>query len=303
MKWLHPAVIALVSLVMPLTTPYSHAQSSIPTEMTVTIDAKAASTPFTHFWETTFGSGRATLSLRESYRNDLRAVKDVTELSAVRFHGIFMDDVGLYDPDRKPIKFAQMANTAASSTEADSGGIYNFSYVDQIYDGLLANGVRPFVELSFMPKKMASDPAALHAFWYKQNVSPPKDYTLWDNMITAFAQHLIERYGIEEVSHWSFEVWNEPNIDFWVGNPKQPTYFTLYDHTALALKKVSQRLRVGGPSTCAGSLGCGVPAALQGQQHSGRLCFKPCLRERHRQGRDGHGRADSARSDGRSLRA
>jgi xylan 1,4-beta-xylosidase len=68
-------------------------------------------------------------------------------------------------------------------------------------------------------------------------------------MITAFAQHLIQRYGLDEVATWKFEVWNEPNIDFWVGNPKQPTYFELYDHTARALKAVSPRLQVGGPST------------------------------------------------------
>jgi xylan 1,4-beta-xylosidase len=100
-----------------------------------------------------------------------------------------------------------------------------------------------------MPKKLASDPAALHAFWYKQNVSPPKDYAIWDAMIVAFTQHLVGRYGIDEVAHWYFEVWNEPNIDFWTGNPKQATYFELYDHTARAIKRVNPRIRVGGPST------------------------------------------------------
>jgi xylan 1,4-beta-xylosidase len=213
----------------------------------IVVDASTPTTPFPHFWERTFGSGRAILSLRESYRNDLRSVKQITNFDSVRFHGILMDDVGLYDPDRSTIQFAQTTNDAAFAKH--EAGVYNFSYIDQIYDGLLANGVRPFVELSFMPKKMASDPAALHAFWYKQNVSPPKDYKIWDAMITAFAQHLIARYGIEEVSHWDFEVWNEPNIDFWVGNPKQPTYFELYDHTARALKAASSRIRVGGPAT------------------------------------------------------
>ncbi|WP_348267781.1 glycosyl hydrolase family 39 [Edaphobacter paludis] len=215
---------------------------------TISVNTKAPTTPFPHFWEQTFGSGRAILSLRQDYREDLRTVKQATDFKSVRFHGIFMDDVGLYDPDRKPIKFAQMTN-AEAAPEASDAGIYNFSYIDHIYDGLLANGVRPFVELSFMPKKMASDPNALHAFWYKQNVSPPKDYKLWDDMITAFAQHLVDRYGIDEVAQWDFEVWNEPNIDFWGGNPKQPTYFELYDHTARAIKKVNSRLRVGGPST------------------------------------------------------
>ena len=208
------------------------------------IDAKAETTPFPHFWEQIFGSGRAVLSLRDSYREDLRTVKGITDLDSVRFHGIFMDEVGLYDPN------AQTQNPGQAAQAAQSGqSPYNFSYVDQIYDGLLANHVRPFVELSFMPKKMASDPAALHAFWYKQNVSPPKDYALWDAMITAFTQHLIDHYGIEEVSQWRFEVWNEPNLDFWAGKPAQPTYFELYDHTVRAIKKVSARIPVGGPST------------------------------------------------------
>ena len=212
--------------------------------VSVTIQAKETGTPFPHFWEQIFGSGRAVLSLRQGYRDDVKTVKHVTDFQAVRFHGIFMDDVGLYDPDRKMVIPGQSAKADES---ADS--VYNFSYVDQIYDGLLANGVRPFVELSFMPQKMASDPKALHAFWYKPNVSPPKDYALWDGMITAFTKHLVERYGIEEVSQWYFEVWNEPNLDFWAGKPSQPSYFELYDHTALAVKKVSGRIRVGGPST------------------------------------------------------
>jgi xylan 1,4-beta-xylosidase len=89
----------------------------------------------------------------------------------------------------------------------------------------------------------------VHAFWYKQVVSPPKDYAKWDELMRAFAQHLVDRYGIDEVARWYFEVWNEPNIDFWTGDPKQATYFELYDHTARALKSVSLRLRVGGPAS------------------------------------------------------
>ncbi|WP_158821594.1 glycosyl hydrolase family 39 [Granulicella sp. S156] len=209
----------------------------------IAIDAKAVTTPFPHFWEQTFGSGRAILSLRESYRNDLRTVKQATDFQSVRFHGIFNDEVGLYDPDR------QTKNPGLAAQAANDASVYNFSYVDQIYDGLLANGVKPFVEMSFMPKKMASDPNAAHAFWYHPNPSPPKDYAAWDAMIRAFAEHLVKRYGIDEVATWKFEVWNEPNLDFWMGDPKQATYFELYDHTARALKAVSPRLIVGGPST------------------------------------------------------
>lgn len=207
------------------------------------IDVNGPTTAFPHFWEKTFGSGRAILSLREGYRKDIQAVKDATDFESVRFHGILMDEVGLYDPDRV-IKNPSLAAEAVSRSSA-----YNFMYVDQIYDGLLSKSIKPFVELSFMPRKLAADPTNLHPFFYHPVVSPPKDYELWDDMIRAFATHLIARYGIEEVSTWKFEVWNEPNLDFWGGTPKQSTYWTLYDHTARAIKSVSQRLQVGGPAT------------------------------------------------------
>ncbi|HMI35987.1 MAG TPA: hypothetical protein VK505_00015 [Steroidobacteraceae bacterium] len=199
--------------------------------ITLSVDAQAAGTPFPHFWEQMFGSGRAVLSLRDNYRKDVRLVKAVADFRYVRFHAIFHDEVGLYDED------------------ASGRAVYNFSYVDQIYDGLLAEGVRPFVELSFMPQKLASDPLGIFGFWYKPNNSPPKDYAKWDAMIDALARHFIERYGIDEVAQWYFEVWNEPNIGFWGGKPYQSTYYELYDHTARALKQVNARLRVGGPST------------------------------------------------------
>lgn len=178
-----------------------------------------------------FGSGRAILSLRESYRDDLREVQHITGFQYIRFHAIFHDEIGLYDEDK------------------DGKPFYNFSYVDQIYDGLLKNHVRPFIELSFMPNKLTSDPKAVHAFWYKQNVAPPKDWDKWEQLVEHFTRHLVERYGIADVSTWYFEVWNEPNIDFWVGDPKENTYYQLYDHAALAVKRVSPQLRVGGPAT------------------------------------------------------
>jgi len=207
--------------------------ATAPAQEQVLVDAHAAGTPFPHFWEEMFGSGRAILTLRESYRDDLRAVKQVADFKYVRFHAILHDELGVYNEDEH------------------GNPVYNFSYVDQVYDGLLKNGVRPVVEISFMPKKLAFNPDALHPFWYKQNVSPPKSLEAWDALMTHFAQHLVERYGIDEVSQWYFEVWNEPNIDFWNGIPRQDSYFELYAHTARALKAVNPRLRVGGPATAA----------------------------------------------------
>ena len=222
-------ILAALAIAVTATHPQP-APDQEPESEVVVVDASAPSHPFPHFWEEMFGSGRATLSLRDDYRRDLREVKGVTDFRYVRFHAILNDDVGIYNED------------------AHGQPVYNFSYVDQIYDGLLANGVRPFVELSFMPNKLAASPI-YQAFWYHPNVSPPKHWTAWDNLIEAFAKHLVARYGIDEVSHWYFEVWNEPNLDFWGGQPRQATYWELYDHTVRTLKAVSPRLRVGGPAT------------------------------------------------------
>ena len=230
---LRPAFVTLVSALCVALGTAPGAQAAAPdgNAVAITVQARDAGRPFPHFWEQMFGSGRAVLALRDNYRKDIRMVKGTTGFGYVRAHAIFHDEIGLYDVDK------------------DGKAVYNFSYVDQIYDGLLADGVRPFVELSFMPQKMAADPNKIFGFWYKPNISPPKDYAQWDAMIDTFARHLIERYGIDEVAQWYFEVWNEPNIGFWGGEPYQPTYYELYDHTARAIKAVNQRLRVGGPST------------------------------------------------------
>ena len=204
--------------------------SAQPAVRTLAIDPAAASHAFPHFWEQMFGSGRAVISLRESYRNDLRQVKKVTDVRYVRFHAIFDRETAAYDEDQQ------------------GQPVYNWSYVDQIYDGLLANGVRPFVELSFMPAKLAAN-LQWHDFWYRPLPSPPKDYAKWEELVYQFTRHLVERYGHDEVMQWYFEVWNEPNIDFWTGVPKQSTYFELYDHAARAVKRASPDLRVGGPAT------------------------------------------------------
>jgi xylan 1,4-beta-xylosidase len=217
------------------------APARAPETVHVRIDAEARGTPFPHFWERMFGSGRAVLALRDDYRRDLVTVRQATGFTYVRAHGILDRGVGLFRLDRQ------------------GRPVYNFSYVDQIYDGLLARGVKPFVELSFMPPDLASNRGDRFKFWYHPNVSPPKSYALWDGLIKAFARNLIGRYGIDEVSSWYFEVWNEPNLSFWGGKPAQASYFRLYDHTARDLKSVSPRLRVGGTATAQAAW---VPAFL-----------------------------------------
>ncbi|HTV54588.1 MAG TPA: glycosyl hydrolase family 39 [Terriglobia bacterium] len=200
-------------------------------ETGVQIDARKSVGAFPHYWESVVGSGRAVLALRAAYRDDLRLVHDQTGMERVRFHGIFNRENGVCRLDPR------------------GDVVYNFQYVDQIYDGLLEAGVRPFVELSFMPPAIASGNKTV--FWYKANVTPPKDMADWVQLVTTFARHLSDRYGAEELGHWFFEVWNEPNLDFWSGTQEQ--YFELYRHTATALKSVDKRLQVGGPATAEAS--------------------------------------------------
>ncbi len=228
---LYPFALPTFLIAISATTHFTSAQTSASSQTeTITVDRDAPAHAFPHMWEQVFGSGRAVLTLRQSYRDDLKAVKNITGLQYIRFHAIFHDENGVYDEDK------------------EGHPIYNFSYVDQIYDGLLDAGVKPFVELSFMPRKLAAN-LTPHPFWYKPFPSPPKDPAKWDALIAAFAKHLIDRYGKDEVEQWYFEVWNEPNIDFWNGEPKQATYFALYDETAKAVKSVDAKLRVGGPAT------------------------------------------------------
>ena len=118
----------------------------------------------------------------------------------MRFHAILHDETGVYNEDER------------------GKPVYNFSYVDQIYDGLLKNGVRPFVEISFMPKKLASIQRRFIRSGTSRMFRRRRDYGKWDELMRAFAQHLVDRYGIDEVAQWYFEVWNEPNIDFWSGD-------------------------------------------------------------------------------------
>jgi xylan 1,4-beta-xylosidase len=164
-------------------------------------------------------------------REALRIAHDELGVRAVRAHAILCDDLGVY-------------------TESGGRAVHDFSGVDRVYDQLMEIGLRPVVELSFMPSDLASDPGKT-VFSYGAIISPPKDWDRWADLVRDLAAHLTERYGRDEVvSRWAFEVWNEPNLEvFWSGTPEQ--YFRLYDVSARAVKSVDPDLRVGGPSSAA----------------------------------------------------
>ena len=192
-----------------------------------TCDLSQPATAFPHFWEHTVGSGHAPLALRADWQRQMLRCHDELGFRYVRFHALLSDELGTLVCEEERL-------------------LYSFSNADRIFDFLLSIGMRPFVELSFMPETLASGHTTV--FSYKANVTPPRDYTQWAALIQKLAAHWVERYGAAEVREWFFEVWNEPNLKaFWTG--EQGDYFKLYNCTAAAIKSVDKLLKVGGPAT------------------------------------------------------
>jgi len=174
------------------------------------------------------GAGRANEGLRADWQQQLAYARKECGFRYIRMHGLLTDDMGVYREDNK------------------GNPEYNFQYIDVLYDYIHSIGMKPFVELGFMPSALASGSKTL--FWWRGNVTPPKDYDKWADLIRNLVLHFTERYGADEVKTWYFEVWNEPNLDgFWAGT--QDEYFKLYTYTVKAIKSVNSSYRVGGPAT------------------------------------------------------
>jgi xylan 1,4-beta-xylosidase len=183
-----------------------------------------------HLSQLFYGPNEHGVPVGAEFAEALRLAHDELGVDRIRAHGILLDDLGVY-------------------TEPAGVPRFDFDGVDRVYDRLLQIGVRPVVELSFMPQALARDPTAT-VFAYRAIVSPPKSWERWGQLVGNLAKHLVERYGLEEVSSWGFEVWNEPNLEvFWTGTRAE--YFRLYDEAAAAIKAVDSLLLVGGPATAA----------------------------------------------------
>ncbi|MFF0264298.1 xylan 1,4-beta-xylosidase [Kribbella sp. NPDC004536] len=209
---------------------------SIAPTVIVTVDVVAEGTELARPWEPMIGSERLSQLLctdrtggheiGTELEDALRRMHDEIGVRTVRAHAIFHDDTHVID-----------------------GDTYDFSTVDKIYDKLLGIGLRPVVELGFMPRELASDPTKT-VFAYGAIISPPASYDRWYDLVRALVQHLVDRYGLDEVLTWDFEVWNEANLEvFWSGTKAE--FLHLYDVSAAAVKSVDTRLQVGGPSSAA----------------------------------------------------
>lgn len=195
----------------------------------ISADYRRVKGPLNRFPQLMVGAGRAAEGLRADWQRDLALVRRECGFRYVRFHGLLQDELGVYSEDRQ------------------GNPVYNFQYIDAVYDAILNTGMRPFVEFGFMPQKLASGEQTI--FWWKGNITPPRDYAKWSALVEALVQHWTTRYGREEVQHWYFEVWNEPNLKDLFWSADQAEYFKLYDATVRAIKNVSPDFRVGGPAT------------------------------------------------------
>ncbi len=193
----------------------------------ISVSAGVTGQALPHFWNVCVGAGRANEGLRANWLEHLEMAQTMCDFQYCRFHGLFHDDMFVM-------------------REQNGQYIYNFQYIDELFDNMLDRGVRPFVELGFCPECIATDKKTV--MWWGGNGSAPTDYSLWADLVDHFVRHFIARYGINEVLTWYFECWNEPNLDpFFTGTKSQ--YFELYKSTVIAIKGIDARLKVGGPAT------------------------------------------------------
>lgn len=212
----------------------SSASATASTVVDVKVRTNGKGTPFNKHWNVVTTAGRAAEGLREDWQRHFSEMQQQFPFQYIRFHGIFNDEMMVY-------------------SEGDDGTpIYNWSYVDKLYDKLLHQGIRPFVELGFMPSLLRRSNETV--FWWKGSISPPKEQAKWDALVQGFVRHCLNRYGWQEVSQWYFEVWNEPDLSgvCWAGTKEE--YFSFYASTVKAIKSISPALKVGGPALGYGSL-------------------------------------------------
>ncbi|AEY65198.1 glycosyl hydrolase [Clostridium sp. BNL1100] len=187
-------------------------------------------------WNFCVGTERMGIALQKEYQDTLEYVQKAINFKYIRGHGLFHDDTAIY---------------RENEIDGEMKPFYNFTYIDKIFDSFLEKGLKPFVELGFMPSQLASGEQKV--FYWKGNVTPPKDYSKWKDLIQALIKHFISRYGIEEVLQWPFEVWNEPNLKVFWKDADETEYFKLYKVSAMAIKEINKDLQVGGPAICGGA--------------------------------------------------
>jgi len=147
-------------------------------------------------------------------------------------------------------------STNAYTEDAAGRPVYDWTIIDRIFDTYVERGMKPLVQIGFMPEALSSRPQPYRHNWkpgdnygdiYTGWAYPPKDYGKWAELVYRWAQHCVEKYGKAEVESWLWEVWNEPNGGYWKGTPEE--YHKLYDYSADAVRRAIPAARIGGPDS------------------------------------------------------
>ena len=145
-------------------------------------------------------------------------------------------------------------STNAYTEDADGNPVYDWTILDEIFDAYLENGVRPYVQIGFMPEALSVKPQPYKHSWtptakyeeiYTGWAYPPSDYEKWEELVYQWVTHCIDRYGREEVETWYWQTWNEPNIGYWQGTLEE--FCKLHDYAIAGVKRALPTAKVGGP--------------------------------------------------------
>lgn len=197
-----------------------------------------------------FGYDEANFTTGRDGKKLLRELHDLSPVPVhIRAHHLLTSGDG--NPELK------WSSTNVYREDASGKPIYDFTILDGIFDEYKAAGVVPMVELGFMPKDLTSGQGDYQVHYPGRTTAgtvqaPPKDYAKWQELVRVVVAHLASRYGADTVRHWYFEVWNEPDIDYWHGTPEQ--YWALYDHAAAGVRAGLPGALVGGPAATGPSI-------------------------------------------------
>ena len=213
-------------------------------EITINVNANATVGAFKPIWAY-FGYDEP------NYTYTKNGVKLVRELGAmartpvyIRAHNLLTTGNG-----QPALKWG---STNAYTENATGDSVYDWTITDRIFDTYIQAKAKPFVEIGFMPEALSTHPQPYQHSWPKTKIAagwayPPKDFEKWRELVFQWVKHCIARYGVQEVNSWYWEVWNEPDIEYWQGTPDE--YNRLYDFAVDGVKRAAPRARVGGPAT------------------------------------------------------
>ena len=239
-------------------------------DVTIEIDAGQTEGPLEPIWRF-FGADEPNYAYMDNGRALLQALGELKPGDVYfRAHNLLTSGDG--EPGLK------WGSTNAYTEDADGNPVYDWTIVDRIFDAYLERGVRPYVQIGFMPEAMTTSDGPYRHRWgvgdeygeiFTGWAYPPKDYEKWGNLVEAWARHCLERYGQAEVDTWWWQTWNEANIGYWQGTPEE--FYKLHDYAIAGVRRALPTARVGGPDTAGwgGNFGRGFyEHCLRGTNHA-----------------------------------